>query len=68
MAEYERKGGDNMKAIDTAKLTDAQLMADNLAKLPVEARLYIAGYAEGRRDRSQRRKKKQAEEIRETGQ
>ena len=57
-----------MKTIDTTKVADAQLMADKLAKLPVEARLYIAGYAEGRRDRSRRRKKKQAEEIRETGQ
>lgn len=57
-----------MKAIDTAKLTDAQLMADNLAKLPVEARLYIAGYTEGRRDRSRSRKKKQAEEVPKSGQ
>ena len=67
MTEYERKGGDNMKAIDTAKLTDTQLMADKLAKLPMDARIYIAGYVEGRRDRPRRRKKK-PEEVRETGQ
>ena len=56
-----------MKTIDTTKVADAQLMADKLAKLPMDARIYIAGYVEGRRDRPRRRKKK-PEEVPETGQ
>ena len=41
------------------KLADAQSIADNLALLPKEALLYIAGYAEGRRDRpAQKRRRK----------
>ena len=43
------------------KLADVQTVADNLALLPKEALLYIAGYAEGRRDRpAQKRRKKSA--------
>lgn len=38
-------------AVDAAKLADAQTIADKLADLPKEALLYIAGYAEGCRDR-----------------
>ena len=34
-------------AVDTARLADAQSLADRLKDLPQEALLYIAGYAEG---------------------
>ena len=45
--------------VNLEKLADAQSIADNLALLPKEALLYIAGYAEGRRDRpAQKRRKK----------
>lgn len=37
--------------IDPAKLADAQVIADKLVGLPKEALIYIAGYAEGCRDR-----------------
>lgn len=47
--------------VNLEKLADAQSIADNLALLPKEALLYIAGYAEGRRDRpAQKRRKKSA--------
>lgn len=49
------------------KLADAQSIADNLALLPKEAFLYIAGYAEGRRDRpAQKRRKKSINGEKET--
>lgn len=35
--------------VNLENLADAQSIADNLALLPKEALLYIAGYAEGRR-------------------
>lgn len=35
------------QTIDKTKLADAQSVADKLAKLPEQALLYIAGYAEG---------------------
>jgi len=40
------------------KLADAQSISDNLAHLSKEALLYIAGYAEGYRDRPTRKRKK----------
>ena len=40
------------------KLADVQTVADKLADLPQEALLYIAGYAEGFRDRPKGRRKK----------
>lgn len=43
--------------MDLKKLCDAQNIADQLADLPQEALLYIAGYAEGFRDRPKRRRK-----------
>ena len=36
-----------MPVYDTSKLADARTVAENLAGLPKEALLYIAGYAEG---------------------
>lgn len=39
-----------MPVYDTSKLADARTVAENLAGLPKEALLYIAGYAEGYRD------------------
>lgn len=47
-----------MPVYDTSKLADARTVAENLAGLPKEALLYIAGYAEGYRDRPARRRKK----------
>ena len=44
--------------VNLQNLADAQSIADNLALLPKEALLYIAGYAEGRRDRPARKRKK----------
>ena len=44
--------------VNLENLADAQSIADNLALLPKEALLYIAGYAEGRRDRPARKRKK----------
>lgn len=38
--------------IDITKLADTQVVADKLGGLPKEALLYIAGYAEGFRDRA----------------
>lgn len=37
--------------VDLTKLADAQVVADKLGSLPKEVLLYIAGYAEGCRDR-----------------
>lgn len=48
-----------MPVYDTSKLADARTVAENLAGLPKEALLYIAGYAEGVRDKPKRRKKAQ---------
>ena len=48
-----------MPVYDTSKLADARTVADNLAGLPKEALFYIAGYAEGVRDKPKRRKKVQ---------
>lgn len=46
-------------SINLDKVSDAQTVAEKLTKLPKEALLYIAGYAEGCRDRpAQKRKKK----------
>lgn len=47
-----------MPVYDTSKLADARTVAENLAGLPKEALLYIAGYADGYRDRPARRRKK----------
>lgn len=47
-----------MPVYDTSKLADARIVAENLSGLPKEALLYIAGYAEGCRDRPARKRKK----------
>lgn len=44
--------------VNLENLADAQSIADNLALLPKEALLYIAGYAEGCRDRPTRKRRK----------
>lgn len=36
-----------------AKVADVQCVAEKLAELPRDALMYIAGYAEGRRDAQQ---------------
>lgn len=54
--ESNKNGGDTM--IDLKKLADAQVVADSLSGLPKEALIYIAGYAEGWRDRPKRKRKK----------
>lgn len=41
---------------DPDKLADVQNVADKLSGLPKDALLYIAGYAEGRRDAPKKRK------------
>lgn len=46
-----------MPVYDTNKLADAQIVADKLTGLPKEALLYIAGYAEGSRDKPKCHKK-----------
>lgn len=43
--------------VNLEKVSEAQAVADKLAELPKEALLYIAGYAEGCRDKPKRRKK-----------
>lgn len=51
-----------MKDLD--KLADAKLVAERLAGLPKDARIYIAGYAEGMRDRPRRaRKRKEGNHV-----
>ena len=47
-----------MPVYDTSKLADARIVAEYLSGLPKEALLYIAGYAEGCRDRPARKRKK----------
>ena len=47
-----------MPVIDTSKLSDAQTVAEKLTGLPKEALLYIAGYAEGCRDKPTRKRRK----------
>ena len=46
-----------MPVIDTSKLSDAQTVANKLTGLPKEALLYIAGYAEGCRDKPTRKRR-----------
>ncbi len=41
--------------IDTAKLADVQNVADKLERLPEKILAYIAGYAEGALDASERK-------------
>lgn len=43
--------------IDLKRLEDAQVVADSLSGLPKEALIYIAGYAEGWRDKPKRKRK-----------
>lgn len=43
-----------------AKLADVQCVADKLSELPHDALMYIAGYAEGRRDVQQDKTEKPA--------
>lgn len=52
--------------VNLDKISDAQTIADNLAGLPKEALLYIAGYAEGFRDRPKRKRRKKEQTNRET--
>ena len=51
------EGGEPM-SINLDRVSDAQIIADRLVGLPKEALLYIAGYAEGYRDRPARKRKK----------
>lgn len=51
-----QKEGDNMN-VNLEKISEVQTVADKLAELPKEALLYIAGYAEGVRDKPKRKKK-----------
>ena len=46
-----------MPVYDTNKLSDAQTVANKLTGLPKEALLYIAGYAEGCRDKPTRKRR-----------
>ena len=48
-----------MPVYDTNKLADARTVARESSGSPQEALLYIAGYAEGVRDKPKRRKKVQ---------
>ncbi len=54
----DEDGGEKMPVIDTSKLSDAQTVANKLTGLPKEALLYIAGYAEGCRDKPTRKRRK----------
>ena len=54
----DEDGGEKMPVIDTSKLSDAQTVAEKLTGLPKEALLYIAGYAEGCRDKPTRKRRK----------
>ena len=54
----DKQGGETMPVYDTNKLSDAQTVANKLTGLPKEALLYIAGYAEGCRDRPTRKRRK----------
>lgn len=45
-------------SINLDRVSDAQIVAEKLTGLPKEALLYIAGYAEGCRDRPARERKK----------
>lgn len=45
-------------SINLDRVSDAQTVAEKLTGLPKEALLYIAGYAEGCRDRPARKCKK----------
>lgn len=47
-----------MPVYDTNKLSDAQTVANKLTGLPKEALPYIAGYAEGCRDKPNRKRRK----------
>ena len=47
-----------MPVYDTNKLSDAKTVAEKLTGLPKEALLYIAGYAEGCRDKPNRKRRK----------
>lgn len=44
--------------LNLERLADVQRVSDNLALLPKEALLYIAGYTEGVRDKPNRRRRK----------
>lgn len=47
--------------IDLKKLSDVQSVVDSLSGLPKEALFYIAGYAEGWRDKPKRKEEKATE-------
>ena len=44
--------------IDLKKLSDVQSVVDSLSGLPKEALFYIAGYAEGWRDKPKKKRRK----------
>ena len=44
--------------LNLERLADAQTVSDKLSGLPKESLIYIAGYAEGCRDRPARKRKK----------
>ena len=50
-------GGEPM-SINLDRVSDAQTVAEKLTGLPKEALLYIAGYAEGCRDKPTRKRRK----------
>ena len=52
----KQEEGDNMN-VNLEKISEAQAVADKLVGLPKEALLYIAGYAEGSRDRPKRKRR-----------
>lgn len=43
--------------VNLEKISEVQTVADKLSELPKEDLLYIAGYAEGVRDKPKRKKK-----------
>lgn len=49
--------------VDINKISDTQNVADRLAGLPKEALIYIAGYAEGCRDKPRRKRRKKSAEA-----
>lgn len=44
--------------VNLEKVSEAQAVADKLAEPPKEALLYIAGYTEGVRDKTNRKRRK----------
>ena len=59
LCQGQNENGGEPISINLDRVSDAQIIADRLVGLPKEALLYIAGYAEGVRDKPKRRKKVQ---------